>query len=216
MYRSFMITSLLRRSIVGLGLVVLLPSCTLTNDTSPESVTSAIVQPPDTAREAAGGTSQATGAEHKIAWEGLIITVPAQATLQPLSSVAAPATNGLPLIAAGTITYPTPAPDGTEWYGPRFILFQFDGSAEEWLALERQLRPQSVGSPRIRVIEESVQPRTIAGSQGLAYRFDTGVQDDNIAEHYAVKLAEDQLLVIVTLNVENPTYQSVIDSLQRQ
>ena len=217
MYRSCTITPLLRRSIIGLGLVVLLPSCTLTEAPTPAGVTAAIVQPSTPAAQAVAATTPATGAEHKVAWESLIITVPAQATFHSMPSVAAPATHGLPLIAAAGLTYPTPSTDGTALNGPNFMLFQFDGTAEDWIELERQgQQPQSVGSPPIAVLEEAVQPRTIAGKQGLAYQLDTGAQDEKIIEHYAVKLAADQLLVIVTLDAGNPTYQSVINTLQRQ
>ena len=217
MYRSFTITPLLRRSIIGLGLIVLLPSCTLTDAPAPEGITAAIVDPSTPAPEAAAGTSQDPGAEHKVAWEGLIIQVPAQASFKIGTSVAAPVTNGLPLITTGSIVYSTPSEDGAVRSSPYFMIFEFDGTAEDWLDLERPGDPpQSVGSPPIRVIEESVQPRTIAGIQGLAYRFDTDSQDGKIIEHYAVKLAEDQLLVIVTLDAENPADQSVINTLQQQ
>lgn len=217
MYRSFTITHLLRRSIISLGLVVLLPSCTLTDAPSPEAITAAIVQTSTPAPEAVVETTQVAGVEHKVAWESLIITVPAQAMFHSMPSVAAPATHGLPLIAAAGLTYPTPPTDGVELNGPNFMLFQFDGTAEDWIELERKdQQPQSVSSTPITVIEESVQPRTIAGIQGLAYQFDLRSQEGNIIEHYAVKLNDEQLLVIVMLDAENPTYQSVINTLQRQ
>lgn len=216
MNRSCSITPLLRRAIIGLGLVVLLPSCTLTESPTLEGVTAAIVQASTPAPEAAG-TNQDARAEHKVAWESLIIQVPAQASFKIGTSVAAPVTNGLPLITTGSIVYSTPSEDGAVRSSPSFMIFEFDGTAEDWLDLERQGDPpQSVGSPPIRVIEESVQPRTIAGIQGLAYQFDIDSQDGKIIEHYAVKLAEDQLLVIVTLDAEHPTDQSVINTLQRQ
>lgn len=217
MYRSFTITPLLRRSIIGLGLVVLLPSCTLTEAPAPEGITTAIVQPSTPASQAVAETSPAAGAEHKVAWENVIIQVPAQATFHSMPSVAAPATHGLPLIAAAGITYPTPPTDDTELSGPNFMLFQFDGTAEDWIELERHdQQPQSVSSTPITVIEGSVQPRTIAGKQGLAYQLDNGSEETKIMEYYAVKLAEDQLLVIVTFDNQNPTYQSVINTLQLQ
>ncbi|MBV9790474.1 MAG: hypothetical protein JOZ51_19940 [Chloroflexi bacterium] len=213
MYRSFMITPLLRHSIIGLGLVLLLPSCTLTNDTSPESVTSAIVQPSTPAPEAVAATTPVDAAEHKLAWESLIIKVPELASFQSLPSVAAPVTNGLPLIAAGTFMYP----EGIDMYGPNLMIFEFEGTVEEWLDLERAGDiPHDIASKPFHMLEESVKPRTIAGKQGFAYQFDVPPQDGKIAESYAVKLDDKQLLVIVTGDIRNSTYQSVINTLKRQ
>ncbi|HEY0606680.1 MAG TPA: hypothetical protein VGD58_27415 [Herpetosiphonaceae bacterium] len=188
---------------MSLGLVLLLTACTGVDAPTPQMITAEAVQP----------------WEHKLAWEGLIIQVPAQATFKPFPSVAAPATNGLPLIAAGAITYSSPAAttDGAEWYGPSLMLFRFAGSAAEWIDLERKAsQPQAVGSPPRRVIEESIQPRTIAGKPGLAYQFAASPAIEQTMEQYAVKLTDEQLLVIVTQDTQNPTYQSVIDTLQPQ
>lgn len=97
------------------------------------------------------------------------------------------------------------------------MIFRFAGSAADWIDLERQAsQPQAVGSPPRRVIEESVQPRTIAGKSGLAYRFASSAPNGPTMEQYAVKLTDEQLLVIVTQDAQNPTYQSVIDALQPQ
>lgn len=219
MCRSFTTMTLLRRSIIGLSLVVLLPACTIVDTPAPQSTTTLAVQPSAAARQAASAASQDPTAEHKLAWEGLIIQVPAQATFQPLESVAASATHGLPLVLAGAITYSAPSvtTDGAEWYGPSFMLFRFTGTAADWIALERRAsQPQAVGSPPRRVIEESVQPRTIAGKPGLAYQFDLSSPAQQTMEQYAVKLDDERLLVIVTQDTQNPTYQAVIDTLQMQ
>lgn len=105
MYRFFTSTCLLRRAALGLGLVALLSACNAVDTPAPQP-SAAVVAP-----------SQDRETEHKLAWEGLIIQVPARATFQPLPSVAAPATNGLPLVAAGAITYSDPAATKMEPHG---------------------------------------------------------------------------------------------------
>lgn len=180
---------------------------------SAQAVTAVITAVPSPPPPSTTATPSATGTVldqlppgwQIVDWEDLMIPVPPDGVWET-PALDREHINGAPVVASGTLTYPTSTAPVERPFGPSFTIVTFSGSLDEWLALER--RNSAAGNP---IQNNTVRDLAIADRPAKAYRH--AVTGTGLSEDYALKLASDRLLLITTDDVENETYRRVIEGL---
>jgi hypothetical protein len=139
-----------------------------------------------------------------VEWEGLVVPIPPQASWAPYINFGSPI-GTLPILAAGSVIYPTTTGTGELPFGPIFTILEFSGSLDDWLARERDANPLAVD-------QQTVHETMIAGRPAKVYQpVVTGTCN---AGSYVLALDRKRLLWIRTDCLEQAPYDSVIKGLQ--
>lgn len=153
------------------------------------------------------GAPPAAPGQPEVTWEGLKFSIPAKHMWNTMTPDPAQL-NGAQVLAQGRIAFdpnqasnPVELPDGIN-----FTIIRFKGTADQWLALERQA---AAGSNA--VDPNTIRDTTVAGQRAIAYSYMvTGVSR---SENFIVPLGGDRLLLIRNSNADNPDYQAALSSI---
>lgn len=158
-------------------------------------------------------TSNPGAAAPPIVWHNLLVSLPAAARWQPEPD--GWSLKDFPVLAAATVRYP-PADAGVVEVpaGLTLLIVNFNGTLQDWLALERVGPEAAAGSP-----EEAVHETTVAGLPAITYR--RTFLETLVVTYYLVDLDGDTTvqggqLLFIRSEGGYPENEEIIRSLRLQ